>query len=53
LRRWVTHYRGETVTGRTFRRFAERRTGEDLSGFFHAWLDEPVKPAATAVNGLA
>jgi aminopeptidase N len=53
LRRWVTHYRGETVTGRTFRRFAERRTGEDLSGFFHSWLDEPVKPAATAVNGLA
>jgi aminopeptidase N len=52
LRRWATRHRGETVTTRDFRAFAEEVTGEDLDGFFSAWLDEPVKPAATDANGL-
>ena len=53
LRGWVTRHRGETVTGRDFRAYAEEVTGLDLDAFFDAWLDKPVKPAATAENGLA
>jgi aminopeptidase N len=52
LRGWVTRHSGETVTGRTFRAYAQRVSGEDLDGFFTAWLDDPVKPPATAGNGL-
>jgi aminopeptidase N len=52
LRGWVTRNRGETVTTRDFRAYAEEVTGEDLDGFFSAWLDQPVKPAATEANGL-
>ena len=36
-----------------FRRLAEQVSGEDLTGFFQHWLYDPVKPAATAENGLA
>ena len=32
---------------------AVRVSGEDLTGFFTAWLRTPSKPAATADNGLA
>ena len=49
---WVTRHRGETVTGRTFRRYVEEVTGEDLDDFFTTWLDDRAKPAATAGNGL-
>ena len=52
LRGWVARHRGETVTGRTFRRYVEEVTGEDLDDFFTTWLDDRAKPAATAGNGL-
>ena len=37
---------------RKFRKLCEKTSGEDLEGFFKHWLYDPVKPAATAENGL-
>ncbi len=53
LRGWVDRYRGRTVTTTRFRTYAEEVVGEDLDGFFSAWLDDRSRPAATAGNGLA
>ena len=31
---------------------AEQMSGEDLDGFFQAWLYDTTQPARTAANGL-
>ena len=52
LTRWLRQ-RGDG-NGRIgqFRRLAERVSGEQLDGFFSAWLHQRVKPRRTAANGL-
>ena len=37
---------------RKFRALAAEVSGEDLQGFFDAWLSSPTRPDATAANGL-
>ena len=36
-----------------FQRMAAEVSGQDLNGFFQAWLYTPGRPAATADNGIA
>ena len=52
LRTWLDRRRDGTGSTDAFRRLAEQISGEDLDGFFQAWLFEPRKPARTAANGL-
>ena len=52
LRAWVrehAHGHGSTVA---FEALATRIDGHDMHPLLHAWLDRPVKPAATAADGL-
>ncbi|GGD17801.1 M1 family metallopeptidase [Nocardioides daphniae] len=52
LRRWIaTHDDGNASTAQ-FEKLAAEVSGEQLSGFFDAWLRTPAKPAATRDNGL-
>ncbi|WP_139982053.1 M1 family metallopeptidase [Nocardioides litoris] len=52
LRTWARERRlGHGTTGQ-FRRLAERVAGEQLDGFFRAWLVAPRPPAQTRRNGL-
>jgi aminopeptidase N len=44
LRTWAAAHRGGTVSTRQFERFAERLSGQDLSGLFHDWLFVPRRP---------
>lgn len=53
LAAWLARHGGGHGTGTGFRALAEEVTGEELDGFFAAWLDDTGKPAATAENGLA
>jgi len=53
LRTWVRQHHGGTVRVGQFEQLAEQVSGEQLDGFFHAWLDSRTKPARTAANGLA
>ena len=52
LRRWAATHRHANATGAQFRAMAEQVSGEDLDGFFTAWLDTGARPARTAANGL-
>ena len=52
LRRWVTERRNGTGSTEDFAALAESVSGQDLTGFFDAWLRSPDRPAATAENGL-
>ncbi|MFC4786703.1 M1 family metallopeptidase [Nocardioides sp. MAHUQ-72] len=52
LRTWLrTKARGNGST-EEFTALAERVSGEDLDGFFDAWLRDPGRPARTAANGF-
>lgn len=53
LTAWLTERAGRTGTTAQFEELASRVSGQDLSGFFTAWLHQPGKPARTAANGLA
>lgn len=50
---WVTAKAGRSASTAEFIAVAEEVSGQDLSGFFDAWLSARVKPAVTAQNGLA
>jgi aminopeptidase N len=52
MRRWVAEHAGATGSTAAFEALAEEVSGEDLDGFFDAWLTSTVKPADTAANGL-
>lgn len=52
LRRWVAEHGGGTGSTAEFAALAEQVSGEDLDGFFAAWLSTPAKPADTVANGL-
>jgi aminopeptidase N len=52
LRRWVSENRYGNGSTPEFRRLAEDVSGQDLAGFFQAWLHERSKPARIAENGL-
>ena len=53
LRRWVGDRRGGNGSTEQFIALAELVSGEDLAGFFQAWLVDRSRPARTAANGLA
>ncbi len=52
LRTWLAQhaYGNGSVAG--FEALAASVSGQDLTGFFDAWLHQPVVPARTAANGL-
>jgi aminopeptidase N len=52
LRRWVADRKGATGSTAQFEALAAEVSGEDLDGFFTAWLHAATKPADTADNGL-
>ncbi|MCA1984518.1 M1 family metallopeptidase [Nocardioides nematodiphilus] len=52
MRGWARTHAGLAVTTAEFERYAARVSGEDLDGFFRAWLHTPHRPARTAANGL-
>lgn len=52
LRRWVAERAGGTGSTEQFQALAEQVSGEDLGGFFDAWLRSATRPADTAANGL-
>lgn len=52
MHRWVTDRRGGNGSTAQFEALAESVSGQDLSGFFDAWLHSTTKPADTAANGL-
>ncbi len=52
MRSWFRSHRGGHGTTAQFEALAEQVSGQDLASFFDAWLVQPVKPAATAANGL-
>jgi aminopeptidase N len=51
LQQWVADHRNGHGTRAAFQQLAEEVSGEDLDGFFDAWLSAG-KPANTADNGL-
>lgn len=53
LQRWTTTYWHGNATVEDFQRMAAEVSGQDLNGFFQAWLYTPGRPAATADNGIA
>ncbi|WP_051552284.1 M1 family metallopeptidase [Nocardioides sp. URHA0020] len=52
LRRWLVEREGGNGSTAQFESLAEKVSGEDLGGFFAAWLHSSSKPADTAANGL-
>lgn len=52
LRRWVDERGGRTGTTAQFEAMAEDESGEDLDGFFDAWLHTVASPEDTDDNGL-
>jgi aminopeptidase N len=52
LHAWVREHRYGVATVPQFEALAERTSGEQLDGFFRAWLRAPRPPAATRANGL-
>lgn len=52
LRTWLAERADGHGTTEEFEGLAEQISGEDLSGFFDAWLRTPARPARTAENGL-
>ncbi len=53
LRSWIREQDGGNGSTEEFEALATRVSGEDLAGFFTAWLRTTAKPARTAANGLA
>lgn len=49
---WVAGHRHGTVTTPEFTALAQQVSGQDLTGFFRAWLDTPRRPDPTAANGF-
>ena len=52
LRTWVADRAGGNGTTEEFQALAEQVSGEDLDGFFTAWLVTGERPAHTADNGF-
>ncbi len=52
LRTWLEQKSGANGTSEQFEALAERVSGQDLTGFFSAWLRAKDKPANTTANGL-
>lgn len=52
LRTWQAQKAYKNGSTEEFQALAEKLSGEDLDGFFKAWLYDQRKPAATAENGL-
>ena len=52
LTRWLAERAGGHGTDPEFRALAEEVSGEQLDGFFGAWLDTTAKPARSVANGL-
>lgn len=52
LRTWAQEHRNGNATVKQFETRAEQISGEDLGGFFDAWLRAETKPANTGENGL-
>lgn len=52
LRTWVAEHRHGNVTTREFTALVQRLSGQDLTGFFQAWLYTPSRPDPTAENGF-
>lgn len=53
IRTWLEQKSGGNATSEEFEALAAQISGQNLSGFFTAWLRTKAKPAATTVNGLA
>ena len=53
IRTWIREQRGGNGATEEFEEVAARVSGQDLTGFFTAWLRTPSKPARTPDNGLA
>ena len=52
LRRWLADHRYGNATTADFTALAEEVSGEQLDGFFAAWLRADEPPERTAQNGL-
>jgi aminopeptidase N len=52
LRTWVSDHHFGNGSVPQFEALAAQVSGQDLTGFFDAWLHEPTRPAQTAANGL-
>jgi len=52
LRRWTTLHRHGHGSTAEFEALAEKRSGQDLTAFFDAWVHHPGRPADTTENGL-
>jgi aminopeptidase N len=52
LHSWVRRHAGGNATVGQFRALAEHVSGQNLDGFFRAWLFSPTKPARSRANGL-
>jgi aminopeptidase N len=52
IRTWLAEQGGGNAGSAEFEATAARVSGQDLTGFFTAWLRTPARPAATADNGL-
>jgi aminopeptidase N len=52
LRTWLATKKDGNGTSEEFEALAAQVSGQDLAGFFQAWLREPTRPAATEENGL-
>lgn len=51
-RQWALERAGSTGNTAQFQALAEQVSGQDLGGFFDAWVRSTTKPADTAANGL-
>lgn len=52
LREWASRYAYDNVSTADFTALAEEISGEDLTGFFEAWLNGTTRPAPTKENGI-
>jgi aminopeptidase N len=52
MHQWVTDHAGGNGDTAQFEALAESVSGQDLAGFFDAWLHSASKPADTPANGL-
>jgi aminopeptidase N len=52
VRSWLDEFRYGNGSTPAFHALAEEVSGQDLDGFFRAWLFERSRPAETAENGL-
>ena len=52
LRTWLDQKAGGNGSSEEFEALAAQLSGQDLGGFFQAWLRDRSKPARTAANGL-